>query len=134
MAVLVLVAGIAVGRAGSHQHPSAAASSEPSLVKAPPPVVPSSTGQPLQVGKRAVLDVLVRAQHTWVLHADRLTGLGIASGRDRTVSLPAIKLSSPSAALRLVPDVTQCPAVGCPGGRAEWAGDRVRPVEPDPAA
>ncbi|HZC52037.1 MAG TPA: hypothetical protein VE441_06030, partial [Mycobacterium sp.] len=102
----VAVAAIAVGRDGSGQHgPRAAASSSHARPNRPPPRSASSIGAPLAVGSGAVLDVAATGQHTWVLHADRVTGLWLARGRNRTAPLPRLDLSTPTSTARLVLDV-----------------------------
>ncbi len=94
VAVAMLVAGVAVLRAVTHHRSPPTSSTSRSLMD-----------PPLDVGKGAALDVAAYGQHTWVLHGDWVTGLGIAAGRDRTVRLP-LDASAPNAAVRLVVDAS----------------------------
>lgn len=101
----MLVASVAVAHGGSHhRHEASQTSSEtppvPSLL--PLPVAPLDPA--LQVGKGAVLDAIAFGQHTWVLHPDRITGLSIAAGRDKTVPVARLGSSAANGSWRLVLD------------------------------
>jgi hypothetical protein len=100
----ILVASVAVAHGGSHARQKASESSSdgsplPNVALPVPPVDP-----PLQVGKGAVLDAVAFGQHVWVLHPDRITGLSIAAGRDRSVALPRRGPSAVNGSWRLVLD------------------------------
>ena len=110
VAVAVVLAGVVAGRAvsGHHHARPAPAFTGTTVAKGPPPARQRSVGPPFDVGDDAVLDVVTVRQHMWALRADyRLTGFGIAAGRDHTVRLPQIALTDPYAAVRLVLDATR---------------------------
>ncbi|HZC53993.1 MAG TPA: hypothetical protein VE441_16065 [Mycobacterium sp.] len=106
-AAAVVVASVAVTRGGSDHHGRVPPSPSTSraVLNVPPPVAPA-LDPPLDVGTGAVLDAVAFGQHTWVLHPDRITGLSIAAGRNKSVAVPRLGSSTVNGSWRLVLDAT----------------------------
>lgn len=105
-AAALLVVGVALGRSASHNHGTPPSSSGSSPVLNVPLPVGAMHDPALQVGSGAVLDAVAFGQHSWLLHADRITGLSIAAGRNKSVPLPRLGPSAANGSLRLVLDPT----------------------------
>jgi hypothetical protein len=103
--LLLLAAAVAVGRATSDHRP-AAGSGDRTTTTRPATVGSHPPGPPLNAGRGDVLDVAAGDRHIWVLHADRVTGLSVSAGRNRSAVLPALDVATSSATFRLVPDAS----------------------------